>query len=142
MGILTKFSISISLIFFVLFFAWPIADEVSWSITKSLWADRSKVDASAAAAGSLIGVLLYGFMVLFCLWFVIKLWSRRNVLDKVEPTFTETSFSDRSTYPNRNSFASTTTTHPIETKSCPFCAEEVKFLAIKCKHCQSDISQK
>ena len=28
----------------------------------------------------------------------------------------------------------------IDTKLCPFCAEEVKALAIKCKHCQSDIS--
>jgi len=27
-----------------------------------------------------------------------------------------------------------------ETKICPFCAEEVKIKAIKCKHCQSDIS--
>ena len=27
-----------------------------------------------------------------------------------------------------------------ETKLCPFCAEEVKALAIKCKHCKSDIS--
>jgi len=28
----------------------------------------------------------------------------------------------------------------VETKKCPFCAEEVKFDAIKCKHCQSDLS--
>ena len=26
-----------------------------------------------------------------------------------------------------------------DTKSCPFCAEEVKFAAIKCKHCGSDL---
>lgn len=26
------------------------------------------------------------------------------------------------------------------TKICPFCAEEVKFDAIKCKHCQSDLT--
>ena len=28
----------------------------------------------------------------------------------------------------------------LETKICPFCAEEVKLKAIKCKHCKSDIS--
>jgi hypothetical protein len=26
------------------------------------------------------------------------------------------------------------------TKVCPFCAEDVKFEAIKCKHCQSDLT--
>ncbi len=29
-----------------------------------------------------------------------------------------------------------------ETKICPFCAEEVKFAAVKCKHCGSDLSPK
>ncbi|WP_079219035.1 superinfection immunity protein [Herbaspirillum robiniae] len=27
-----------------------------------------------------------------------------------------------------------------ETKMCPYCAEEVRYQAIKCKHCQSDLS--
>jgi hypothetical protein len=27
------------------------------------------------------------------------------------------------------------------TKRCPFCAEEIKAAAIKCKHCQSDLSE-
>lgn len=27
-----------------------------------------------------------------------------------------------------------------ETKVCPYCAEDVKYEAIKCKHCQSDLS--
>lgn len=27
----------------------------------------------------------------------------------------------------------------IETKLCPYCAEEVKAAAIRCKHCQSDL---
>ncbi len=26
-----------------------------------------------------------------------------------------------------------------ETKKCPFCAEKIKFDAIKCKHCKSDL---
>lgn len=30
-------------------------------------------------------------------------------------------------------------THP-ENKKCPFCAEDVKYEAIKCKHCQSDLT--
>jgi hypothetical protein len=29
---------------------------------------------------------------------------------------------------------------PPNTKTCPFCAEEIKFEVIKCKHCQSDLS--
>lgn len=27
-----------------------------------------------------------------------------------------------------------------ETKRCPFCAEDIKFSAIKCKHCGSDLA--
>lgn len=27
-----------------------------------------------------------------------------------------------------------------ETKSCPFCAEDIRLTAIKCKHCGSDLS--
>jgi hypothetical protein len=27
----------------------------------------------------------------------------------------------------------------LEYKTCPFCAEEVRFQAIKCKHCQSEL---
>src|SRR5689334_21592700 len=30
--------------------------------------------------------------------------------------------------------------NPPETKLCPFCAEEIKWAAIRCKHCQADLS--
>src|SRR5260370_2466502 len=28
-----------------------------------------------------------------------------------------------------------------DTKSCPFCGEEIKKVAIRCKHCQADLSK-
>lgn len=31
-------------------------------------------------------------------------------------------------------------TPPPEYKKCPFCAEEVKYAAVKCKHCQSALA--
>jgi hypothetical protein len=35
---------------------------------------------------------------------------------------------------------SSTDTYQSETKTCPYCAEEVKREAVKCKHCGSEIS--
>lgn len=29
---------------------------------------------------------------------------------------------------------------PPDTKACPFCAEEIKATAIRCKHCQADLT--
>ena len=49
MNAFLKLVITILLIIFIFFFAWPITDEVSWSLTKTFWTDRSSVDAGAAA---------------------------------------------------------------------------------------------
>ena len=29
---------------------------------------------------------------------------------------------------------------PLETRKCPYCAEEIRAEAIKCKHCQSEVT--
>ena len=92
MRILAKIFVSAGIILFILFFAFPIADEVSWSITKSLWADRSKVDAAAAGAGTIVGMVLYSLMLLVCLWLIIKVWSGKKVPDTAEATNLEASF--------------------------------------------------
>ena len=142
MRILTKISVTFGIILFILFFAFPIADEVGWSITKSLWADRSEVNVAAAGAGTIVGMVLYGLMLLFCMWLTIKVWSGKKVPDRAEATNLEASFADKNSDNNRDLFTSHPTNQFPETKSCPFCAEEVKFLAIKFKLCLSDISQR
>ena len=114
MKVFSKFLISVFLIIFVLFFAWPISDEVSWSLTRSFWADRSRVDAGAALIGASFGALLYhASVVSSCAHCAGKPLTKRCHFCFKEPLM----------------------------KSCPFCAEEVKYAAIKCKHCYSDISE-
>lgn len=60
----------------------------------------------------------------------------RSYLNKgwreVKDDSTEPSISHVATVP-------TQTTAVIDTKLCPYCAEEVKAAAIRCKHCQSDL---
>ena len=29
----------------------------------------------------------------------------------------------------------------LDTKACPFCGEEIKSVAVRCKHCQADLSK-
>ena len=123
------------------FLAWPIADVISELVSDFFWTDRSKVGTGAAALGSLVASTLYGFILIGSVLYLRRVWFSKQVSERV----------DAST--NENSSASTIAT-PIDntpvknieiqeaplTKICPYCAEEVKYQAIKCKHCHSDIS--
>ena len=145
MKVFSKLLITILLIVFVSFFAWPISDEVSWSVTKTFWVDRASVDAGAAAVGSLFGVLLYSLLLVSCLWFFKKLWfPNKKDFDQSEeidlPDLTKKNF--RFEEQNGQLNALKRYTNNPEDKACPFCAEEVKYAAIKCKHCFSDISER
>ena len=151
-----------------IFFAWPISDEVSWSITKTFWTDRSRVDAGAAAVGATLGALLYGLLIACCVLIMKKLWfsNKKNVnQDKNNNSPDLSDYADRSKEqtelvpwslkePDNSSVvgscphcAGNPSTKRCNfcfkepsMKICPFCAEKVKYAAIKCKHCYSDIS--
>lgn len=169
MKVFSKFLISVFLIIFVLFFAWPISDEVSWSLTRSFWADRSRVDAGAALIGASFGALLYGLLLGSCLWFMKKLWfpnkknfdqikkgnsssSRNNSVKSTRHDEPLNQFVKETNHASVVSSCAHCAGKPLTKrchfcfkeplmKSCPFCAEEVKYAAIKCKHCYSDISE-
>ena len=151
-----------------IFFAWPISDEVSWSITKTFWTDRSRVDAGAAAVGATLGALLYGLLIACCVLIMKKLWfsNKKNVnQDKNinSPDLSDYAYRSKEQTelvpwslkePDNSSVvgscphcAGNPSTKRCNfcfkepsMKICPFCAEKVKYAAIKCKHCYSDIS--
>lgn len=168
MTIFSKLLTTSFLIVFVFFFAWPISDEVSWSITKIFWTDRSRVDAGAAAVGATLGALLYGLLIACCVLIMKKLWfsNKKNVnQDKNinSPDLSDYAYRSKEQTglvpwslkePDNSSVvgscphcAGNPSTKRCNfcfkepsMKICPFCAEKVKYAAIKCKHCYSDIS--
>ena len=68
-----KSLITILLIVFVPF-VWGITEEVSWSLTKTFWTNRSSVDTSAAAVGSLLATLFYILLIGSFVLIIKKLW--------------------------------------------------------------------
>lgn len=141
MTILSKFILTILIIAFMFFLAWPIAEVISELVSDFFWADRSKVGTGAAALGSLVASVLYGFMLigsvlyLKIIWFSTKVPERVDALsNEISSAITIDSSIDRT--PVKNSEIKE---EPL-TKICPYCAEEVKYKAIKCKHCHSDIT--
>ena len=59
----------------------------------------------------------------------LRVWAYALGITDVAPNINNISVSTRSQ-----------TDTVYETKKCPFCAEEVKKDAVKCKHCHSEIS--
>ena len=86
MNAFLKLVITILLIIFIFFFAWPITDEVSWSLTKTFWTDRSSVDAGAAATASFMATLFYILLIGTCVLIIIKLWFPKKVSSYTEET--------------------------------------------------------
>ncbi|WP_158592196.1 DUF2628 domain-containing protein [Noviherbaspirillum sedimenti] len=58
-----------------------------------------------------------------------KGWMELHEVENVGPDLVTDTFMNRSVAPTKP-----------EMKRCPFCAEDVKYEAVKCKHCQSDLS--
>ena len=126
---------------FLLSLIYPFVDELSWFITQLFWEDRSRVDEGSALIGSLVGAAIYGIMIVFFLWILKRIWSSQEE-DAEEDETSLPAFSNIETERKANFKTLPKVSDNInpETKLCPFCAEEVKYMAIKCKHCQSDIA--
>lgn len=141
MNILSKLILTIFIIAFMFFLAWPIAEVISELVSDFFWTDRSKVGTGAAALGSLVGSALYGFMLIGSVLYLKRVWFSKQVSERVDASTNE--ISSASTI---ESAVDNTPVKNIEiqeaplTKICPYCAEEVKYQAIKCKHCHSDIT--
>jgi len=103
-------------------------------------------DLGGALGGAIAGASFVGLAVAQAFSSFRKIWfPKKNTLDHDFNTKMKNDSDLITKYEHDNKFqhgGSNLYSNNPEVKACPFCAEEVKYAAIKCKHCFSDISER
>jgi hypothetical protein len=110
------------------------------------FSDLFGADLFGALGGAIAGALFLGLAAAKGFSSFRKIWFlKKNTFNQDLNEITQNESDLRIKYEHDNKFqqgSSNVYSNNPEIKACPFCAEEVKYAAIKCKHCFSDISER
>ena len=145
MSFLTKCFKTI-LIIAALFFVTFASKYVTFFFSDIFGGDTGAVSLSGALGGAIAGALFVGLAAAQGFSSFRKIWfPKKNTLNPDFNTRTQNESDLITKYEHDNKFqqgGSNLYSNNPEVKACPFCAEEVKYAAIKCKHCFSDIFER
>ena len=121
----------------LLFFSGPISRWVSWNASDVFRKDKSMVSEGSAFIGAVAGSLTYGILMVIALWLLKGIWRKSTKKEGMkDKDVTADDFRDA--VEPQEGFTNSGLKIP-SIKICPYCAETIKYKAIKCKHCQSDL---